>query len=60
MQYRVYRGKAGEKERLVATIKYGTNRFTDRKGRKGYYYHVTAVNKYGESPKITKSFVKGG
>ena len=61
LEYRIYRGKAGDKEKLVATVKYGTNTFVDRKGRSGNYYHVTAVNKYGESPKIAKTFVsKGG
>lgn len=60
LEYHVYRGKAGKKEKLVATVKYGTNKFIDRNGRRGYYYHVTAVNKYGESAKIAKTFVSKG
>ncbi len=59
-QYRIYRGKAGGGERLVATVKYGVNTYIDQKGKNGNYYHVTAVNKYGESRKIAKTFVKGG
>lgn len=55
-KYRIYRGKAGEKEKLVATLNAKNNRFVDRRGRSDNYYHVTAVNEYGESPKISKSF----
>jgi hypothetical protein len=57
LKYRIYMGAKGQRERLIATIRVGTNRFIDRKGRSDHYYHVTAVNKYGESRKIAKSFV---
>ena len=60
LRYRIYRGKPGTKEKLLATVRYGLNTFVDRKAKEGYYYHVTAVNKYGESQKIAKSFAKGG
>ncbi|CAN5476410.1 hypothetical protein BH10ACI1_BH10ACI1_17040 [soil metagenome] len=57
--YRIYRGKIGEREKLLATVKSGVNTFNDRRLNKNgtYYYHVTAVNKYGESPLIAKTFV---
>ena len=59
-KYRIYRGSAEGREKLVATVRYGTNTFVDRKGKQGDYYHVTAVNRYGESRRIAKSFAKGG
>jgi hypothetical protein len=59
-KYRIYRGKPGAGEKLLATVRYGTNTFVDRKGKRGDYYHVTAINKYGESRKIAKSFARGG
>lgn len=62
VRYRIYRGEIGKGERLVAEVKAGTNTFLDRKAKRGgnVYYHVTAVNAYGESPLIVKSFVKKG
>jgi hypothetical protein len=56
--FRIYRGALGEHEKLVAEVKPGLNKFLDRKAKRGreYYYHVTAVNKYGESVRPSKSF----
>jgi hypothetical protein len=59
MRYNIYRATPGGKEKLVATLRNGINTFVDRKGKPGDYYHVTAVNKYGESRKVLKSFVNG-
>lgn len=61
--YRIYRGsvRGGEgEEQLVAEIKASRNTYQDRilfgqRGRQ-YYYKVTAVNKYGESPRNQKFF----
>ena len=60
INYRIYRGKNGEREKLLATVKAGLNTFTDRTAKQNgnYYYHVAAVNKYGESPLTAKTFVK--
>jgi hypothetical protein len=60
LRYKIYRGTPDGREKLVATVRNGVNTFLDRKGRKGDYYHVTAVNRYGESRRIAKSFVRGG
>jgi hypothetical protein len=57
-EYRVYRGSPGKPEKLVSTIKSGNNTLLDKQGKPGDYYHVTAVNKYGESRKPAKTFVK--
>jgi hypothetical protein len=61
-RYRIYRGVIGQGEKLVAEIKAGSNTFVDRKAKRGgkVYYHVTAVNAYGESPLIVKAFVAKG
>lgn len=58
LRYRIYRGSKGEKEKLLKEVKAGVNAFADTKAKSknNYYYHVTAVNKYGESPKIAKAF----
>jgi hypothetical protein len=50
-QYRVYRQPQGGTETLVTTLPAGTNTYTDPNGRPGSVYRVSAVNKYGESPK---------
>ncbi|MGI8788880.1 MAG: hypothetical protein ACR2HG_14150 [Pyrinomonadaceae bacterium] len=59
LSYRIYRGAAGEGEKLLAEVKANVNTFVDRKAKRGrnYYYHVTAVNALGESPKAVKTFV---
>jgi hypothetical protein len=57
-EYRVYRGSPGKTEKLVSTVKAGTNTLVDTKGTSRDYYHVTAVNKYGESRKPAKTFVR--
>lgn len=52
--YRVYRGREGRGLQLIASVAPGVYKYRDRvKGRAGadYYYRVTAVNKYGESPR---------
>ena len=56
-QYRVFRGRSGTRERLLATTPPGTNTFVDKRGRPGDYYQVTAVNKFGESGKAVKAVV---
>jgi hypothetical protein len=61
--YRIYRGTVGGKETKIAEVKANINSYQDRKGkRRGvkYYYHVTAVNAYGESPQGSKVFVSKG
>jgi hypothetical protein len=57
--YRIYRGSIGKGEKLMATVKAGVNSFIDGKAKRGsnYYYHVTAVNAYGESRQVAKTFV---
>jgi hypothetical protein len=60
LRYKIYRGTPGKKESLVATMPSGKNTFVDRKGKPGDYYHVTAVNRFGESRKAAKAFPKGG
>lgn len=62
LKYRIYRGLKGKGEELLAEVKASSNTFVDRKSKRGrdYYYHVTAVNAYGESPRIAKSFVSKG
>ena len=61
--YRIYRGIVGQGEKLIAEVKTKTNVFSYRdklkKGSGNYYYHVTAVNRFGESPRNAKTFVKG-
>jgi len=57
-EYRVYRGSPSKPERLVTVAKPGTNSIVDKQGKPGDYYHVAAVNKYGESRKPAKSFVR--
>ncbi len=62
--YRIYRGAAEKPENLVAEVPANANYFRDRvskkwRGKGGetlYYYHVTAVNTYGESPRAAKAF----
>ncbi len=62
LKYRIYRGTIGKGEELLAEVKAGSNTFVDRKSTLGrsYYYHVTAVNAYGESPRTAKTFVSKG
>lgn len=61
--YRIYRGQAKHGEKLISEVNPGVHNFTDtvkmkqlirRKGN--YYYRVTAVNEYGESPRNVKAF----
>ncbi len=52
--YRIYRASRGGVERMIAEVRPGvyTYRDTIKKSslRANYYYRVTAVNAYGESP----------
>ena len=58
--YRIYRGQPGQKEQMITEVKSGVHSFTDNVKTNGsYYYHVTAVNKLGESPKSSKVFPAG-
>ncbi len=62
LSYRIYRGEEGKKEKKIAEISAYINRFTDKKISKNkdrVYYRVTAVNKFGESPKDVKFFADG-
>ncbi len=57
LRYRIYRGEEGKKEKQIAEVSAYLNKFTDKKiskSRDGVYYRVTAVNKFGESPKNVK------
>lgn len=52
--YRIYRGPTGGIEQMIAEVKPGSYVYRDRfrkRDRSNYYYRVTAVNKYGESPR---------
>jgi len=52
ISYRIYRGSDRQGETLIAEVKSNVHEFIDRKSRGAgnYYYRVTAVNAYGESP----------
>lgn len=61
--YRIYSGAPGKKERMVAKVNAKVHSFSDKKSGKpsvGFYYRVTAVNKFGESPRNVKAFVGSG
>ncbi len=61
--YRIYRGVEGQSvEKLVAEVKADVHSFNDRgaKGKANYYYRVTAVNAYGESPRNAKAVAPKG
>ncbi len=56
--YRIYRGIAGGMEQMIAEVKPGSYVYRDRLRKRGfanYYYRVTAVNAYGESPPTVSS-----
>lgn len=58
--YRIYRGRVGKGEKLIARVKADQNRYFDRSAfrkSRGVYYKVTAVNDYGESPRNIKFFM---
>lgn len=58
--YRIYRGGRGQQgETMIAEVRANVNAFRDRKVKgstSGVYYHVTAVNALGESPRAAKVF----
>jgi len=58
LRYRIYRGKPGRDAKLIAEVKPDKNSYRDRRRRfeKNVYYSVTAVNRYGESPRNVKNF----
>lgn len=66
--YRIYRGAPGKSESLIAEVAANVNSFRDRmpeksrrnKGETAYFYHVTAVNAYGESPRNFKAVQSKG
>ncbi len=61
LSYRIYRGSEGGSEQQIAEVKADgkTFSFNDRSGKGSkHYYRVTAVNKFGESPRNVKSFAE--
>ncbi|HLM59220.1 MAG TPA: hypothetical protein VK308_00310 [Pyrinomonadaceae bacterium] len=61
--YRIYRGVSGGIEQMVREVQPDVHTFRDRlkkRGNANYYYRVTAVNAYGESPRNIKTFVQNG
>ncbi len=56
LSYRIYRGIEGKSEQKIAEVKADgkTFSFNDRSRNSKYYYRVTAVNKFGESPRNVK------
>jgi hypothetical protein len=59
--YRIYRGISGEGETRIAEVKASVLSYNDALKRRDsrYYYRVTAVNAYGESPRNLKFFPNG-
>lgn len=58
--YRIYRGGAGSAEQMVGEVQSEVYTFSDNmrnRGKSDFYYRVTAVNAYGESPRNVKIFV---
>ena len=61
--YRIYRGNAAGKETFVAEVKARQNSFFDRRSFMNgdtTYYKVSAVNRFGESPRTVKFYTTGG
>ena len=60
--YRIYRGRTGRGAKLIAVVKPGQNSYRDtlRNLDRNVYYFVTAVNRYGESPRNVKNFPSNG
>lgn len=65
--YRIYRGTKTGRETVIAELRPSVYRFLDasarRRDRGAYYYRVTAVNAYGESPRkyiARESYVQRG
>jgi hypothetical protein len=58
--YRIYRGRVGQGEQLIAEVSADRHVFNDLLRKRGsldnVYYHVTAVNAYGESRRAAKTF----
>lgn len=58
--YRIYRGIGNDAPTFVGEVKASATTFSDRRNRtfqRGeVYYQVTAVNKYGESPRTRKFY----
>jgi hypothetical protein len=58
--YRIYRGLVGGAEQMIGEVKPNVYAFSDRiriRRNTDYYYRVTAVNAYGESPRNVKTFI---
>ena len=61
--YRIYRGFPGGAEQMIGEVKPDVYNFNDRlkhRSSVNYYYYITAVNAYGESPRTVKTFVQKG
>ena len=59
--YRIYRGVGNYEPQLIAEVKSRSHSFNDKVrslGRGETYYQVTAVNKYGESPRTQKFYAE--
>ena len=61
-RYRIYRGAYGQRETLLAEVAANVYSYRDRDKKRGvkHYYHVTAVNALGESPRNAKAFALKG
>jgi len=63
LKYRIYRGASDGSEQMIGEVKSNIYAFSDRlknRGGANFYYRVTAVNAYGESPRSVKAFVQTG
>jgi len=62
-EYRVYRGIVGGSEKMIARVRVGRYSYLDQTKKRDagrYYYRVTAVNAYGESPRKSMAFPNAG
>ena len=61
--YRVYRGVGEGQSKLIGEVQANQLSFSDRKSsnnkNKSFYYQVTAINAYGESPRTRKFYADG-
>lgn len=61
LRYRIYRGSTKGKDKLISEVKPNQNTYFDKqsiKNKSNIYYKVTAVNKYGESPRNVRFSAK--